>query len=237
MLRFKQEYQTDLAELGIKDDRVRRPITRPIILYRIAVRLFMTIFLSLLSLPGMLLWIPIFLSTRIAVARMLQRATTPAWDTWDEIAQTKLVTGLAAGCVVWALAVLVTIPIAPLSFMGVPALMWLSLRWFEDAVAASRALRALIRLFFLGDTQARALHARRQELHARLMVLATQYLSLPPDPEAFFSMVGGKEKGRVRGKWEGKVKYFSVRRRRKRDWNETLRLYDAHDYPDDKLDD
>lgn len=227
-----QEYQSTLSALSIKDDRIRRPHSRPILLYRVLVRLLMAATLTLLSLPGLLLWAPIFLSTQFAVARM--RSKGPAWDTWDEIAQTKLVVGLGTGIAVWVLCVLLTLPVAPLSALGVPAVMWLTLRWFEDAVAASRALRALLRLLFLPSSHFASLRSTRASLHTRLMTLATQYLSLPEDPEAFFAEVGGREKGRVMGRWEGKVKYFSVRRRRKRDWNETLRLYDSHDYPDDK---
>ncbi|EJD03308.1 uncharacterized protein FOMMEDRAFT_85043 [Fomitiporia mediterranea MF3/22] len=228
-----KDYQDQLARLGIKDDRIRRPVSRPIILWRILVRLAMTAGLFLISLPGLFLWLPIFVATQYASARMVR--TGPVWDTWDEIAQTKLVTGLAAGCAVWALAVLLTLPIAFITGPVIPVIMWFTLRWLEDTIAASRALRALARLLLLGKPRLRALYATRQELYARLMVLAVDYLKLPPDPETHFSESGGREKGRVRSRWEGKVKYFSVKRRRKRDWNETLKLYDTVDYPEDSF--
>jgi glycerol-3-phosphate O-acyltransferase / dihydroxyacetone phosphate acyltransferase len=51
------------------------------------------------------------------------------------------------------------------------------------------------------------------------------------NPEAYFARRGGKEKGRVRGPWESGSRYFSLKRRRKRDWNEALRWYDVTDYP------
>ena len=72
-------------------------------------------------------------------------------------------------------------------------------------------------------------------LHAKVAALAVEGLGLPPDPEIYFVQSGGREKGRVRSPWDGKIKYFSVRRRRKRDWNETLKLYDMVDYPADEF--
>jgi glycerol-3-phosphate O-acyltransferase/dihydroxyacetone phosphate acyltransferase len=64
------------------------------------------------------------------------------------------------------------------------------------------------------------------------MDMAVQSLGLPDDPESFYADLGGTEKGRVKGPWDSTRRYFSIRRRRKRDWNEVLRLYDKVDYPD-----
>lgn len=228
-----KSYQDQLARLGIKDDRVRRPIPRRTILKRIILRLFWIIILFTISLPGFVLWTPVFLTTRYYTS--LHTRTGPVWDTYDEIAQLKLVYGLVSGICVWAICVLVTLPFAPLTSTFVPAIMWMTLRWLEDGVSACRALMALVRLLRVGKPTLRRLYLQREDLHARLIVLATQYLGLPSKPEVYFAEVGGKEKGRVRGSWESKVKYFSVRRRRKRDWNETLRLYEQVDYPEDNL--
>ncbi|KIP05114.1 hypothetical protein PHLGIDRAFT_74780 [Phlebiopsis gigantea 11061_1 CR5-6] len=233
-----QAYQDELRNHGIKDDRIRRPLSRPLILYRLFVRLPWALFLFSLSLPGLLLWLPIFVTTFVAV-RSFKR-TGPIWDTWDEIAQYKLVYGLISGLCVWGVAVLVTFPIALFTSAGVPLLMWMSLRWFEDAVASLRACAALTRLLVMPQRRMVSLQATRRDLHTRIMSLAVHVLGLPDDPETYFAQVddgesgkGKKDKGRVRGRWESKTKYFSIRRRRKRDWNETLRLYDKVDYPDD----
>lgn len=78
------------------------------------------------------------------------------------------------------------------------------------------------------------MHERRNDLHGRVMNLAVQFLGLPVNPESFFVEAGGTEKGRVKGSWDSTTRYFSIKRRRKRDWNETLRLYDKVDYPDDE---
>lgn len=227
-----QEYQDQLAYWGIKDDRIRRPLPTHIIIYRLIVRLSWSVFLLTISIPGLLLWLPVFLTTFVAVSRF--KRTGPIWDTWDEIAQYKLIYGLMSGLGVWGGSMLLTLPIAPLTAVFVPAAMWMSLRWLEDAISAFRAVAVLTRLLRMGQACLWELHALRARLHERVMDLAVNTLGLPPDPEHYFVQSGGKEKGRVRGRWASKTKYFSVRRRRKRDWNETLRLYDQVDYPEDE---
>lgn len=69
------------------------------------------------------------------------------------------------------------------------------------------------------------------------MELATKDLELPANPESYFLDTEpcgtmNDTKGRTKGKWRSGAQYFSVRRRRKKDWNEVLRLYDKVDYPD-----
>ncbi|KZT10657.1 uncharacterized protein LAESUDRAFT_734480 [Laetiporus sulphureus 93-53] len=228
-----KEYQNQLSLWGVKDDRIRRPLPPHVIIYRICVRLAWSIFLFSISLPGLLLWLPVFITTFIAVSRF--KRTGPIWDTWDEIAQYKLIYGFISGLCVWGGSVLLTFPIAPITAVCVPALMWMSLRWLEDAVSAFRAFAALVRLLRMGRTRLRDMRAVRERLHARVMDLAVHTLGLPTDPEHYFAETGGKEKGRVKGRWASKAKYFSIRRRRKRDWNETLRLYDQVDYPEDEF--
>ena len=56
-----QEYQEQLSRWGIKDDRVRRPLPRPAILYRICLRAAWSFILLTISLPGLLLWLPVFI--------------------------------------------------------------------------------------------------------------------------------------------------------------------------------
>ncbi|KAI0369706.1 hypothetical protein BV20DRAFT_967706 [Pilatotrama ljubarskyi] len=227
-----KEYQDQLSRWGIKDDRIRRPLPRPVILYRILVRLVWSLFLFTLSLPGLLLWLPILLTTFIAVHQF--KRTGPVWDTYDEIAQYKLTYGLLSWVCVYLFSLVLTLPVALLTAVLVPAAMWMSLRWMEDAVSAFRAFVSLVRLLWIGKPALRAMRAKREELHQRVMGLAVRTLGLPEEPEKYFAETGGVEKGRVRGRWASKAKYFSVRRRRKRDWNETLRLYDQVDYPDDE---
>ena len=199
--------------------------------YRILVRTAWLSFLVLISLPGLTLWAPVFITTTLAVRQY--KKSGPTWDTFDEIAQYKMVYGLGSGLAVWLFTILVSWPIAPLTALVVPVAMWLTLRWLEDAVAAFRALVSLVRLFVLGSAERVRVRAWRGILHFRVMALARE-LGLPQDPERYFGEKGGRQKGRVRGGkwgWESGARYFSLKRRRKRDWNEALRWYDVTEYP------
>jgi glycerol-3-phosphate O-acyltransferase / dihydroxyacetone phosphate acyltransferase len=192
----------------------------------------MSLFLFAISLPGLALWLPVTLTTFYAVHNF--KKTGPIWDTWDEIAQYKLIYGLFSGLCVWFGATLLTLPIAPFTFVAVPITMWLSLRWTEDAISSVRAAVALARMLRVGQGTLERMRERRRGLHTRVAALAG-LLGLPADPERYFAVSGRSagEKGRMRGKWDSRVRYFSVRRRRKRDWEEILRLYDKQDYPID----
>ncbi|KAH7888706.1 hypothetical protein F5I97DRAFT_737160 [Phlebopus sp. FC_14] len=226
-----RNYQDQLVRWGIKDDRVRRPLLRHTILFRMLIRLTWFLCLLTISLPGLLLWMPVFATTFYAVHNF--KKSGPIWDTWDEIAQYKLVYGLFSGLFVWGASVLLTLPIAGITVILVPSLMWMTLRWLEDAISAVRAFNALTRLLRVGKVTLKEMGSARKDLHSRVMKLAVGTLGLPNDPERYFLENGGQEKGRVRSKWESGARYFSVRRRRKRDWDETLRLYDKMDYPED----
>lgn len=228
-----QRYQDKLVYWGLKDDRIRRPLRRRTIIFRMVIRFTWFICLISISLPGLALWTPVFVTTFYAVRNF--KKVRPIWDTWDEIAQYKLVYGLLSGLCVWILSVLLTLPFAMITVFVVPALMWMTLRWLEDAISAFRAFTALLRLLWVGPTTLKAVRETRHDLHSRIMNLAVGTLGLPQNPEKDFLESGGHQKGRVKSKWESGAKYFSVRRRRKRDWNETLRLYDKVDYPDERL--
>jgi glycerol-3-phosphate O-acyltransferase / dihydroxyacetone phosphate acyltransferase len=89
-----------------------------------------------------------------------------------------------------------------------------------------------VRLLITGEQTLEDMRRVREILHSRLMDLSVNSLGLPADPESYFVFSGRDHKGRVSNAWEGSVKYFSVRRRQKKDWNEILRLYDKVDFPD-----
>jgi glycerol-3-phosphate O-acyltransferase/dihydroxyacetone phosphate acyltransferase len=200
-----------------------------VILYRLVLRFIWVSFLLSISLGGLTLWLPVAATTFYAVRNF--KKTGPVWDTWDEIAQYKLIYGLVSGLLVYAATILLTFPIFPITVVVVPLLMWMSLRWFEDAVSAARALAALGRLLRVNPATLARLRTTRADLQGRLMHLAVHGLGLPPNPEEYFGSYGDKDKDRLIGRWASKAEYFSVRRRRKRDWNETLRLYEQIDYP------
>ncbi|KAG8974103.1 hypothetical protein FRC05_007851 [Tulasnella sp. 425] len=247
LARDLSSYQDQLNAIGLKDDRIRQSATlsRIKILWRLLLRICQTFFFLVIVTPGLFLWVPVFATTTYKSEKL--KRSGPVWDTHDEVAQTKLVYGLASGIFVWLTAVLLTAPIFGLGLFFtiwfVPAWMWLTLRWTEDLIAAFRAAMALYRLLWVSKADLKRLRETREDLHGRIMNVATEVLGLPKDPEAEFLVVSGEEgddqpsrwakhqRGRSRGGWDSALRYFSIRRRRKRDWNETLRWFDATEFP------
>ncbi|KEP51952.1 acyltransferase domain protein [Rhizoctonia solani 123E] len=240
-----QLYQTHLERLGLKDFRVLQysTLSRRRIATRILIRIPLIALLGLLALPGLALWLPVFATVSYFTKKHKQ--TGPVWDTYDEISQTKLIYGLAAGIATWLVTCIVTLPFAPMTALLVPGIMWMSLRWTEDLIAGVRSVVALTRLLLVGKPEMTKTLLWREDIHARIMKLATERLELPANPEKFFSTKnspgprwdtkGGADKGRTQGLWARGTRYFSLRRRRKRDWNETMRWYDQTYLPEDEL--
>ena len=113
-------------------------------------------------------------------------------DTYDEIAQYKLVYGLGSGLAVWFGMVLLTFAHRT-NYVSSRSrsIMWMSLRWFEDAVAAFSARLLPLRVSLrVGKPTLAALLKKRGELYNRVMQLA-QELELPEDPEVYFRTAGG----------------------------------------------
>ncbi|KAH7344871.1 hypothetical protein B0J17DRAFT_712505 [Rhizoctonia solani] len=240
-----QLYQTHLERLGLKDFRVLQynTLSRRHIASRILIRMPLILVLGTLALPGLVLWLPVFATVSYFTKKHKQ--TGPVWDTYDEISQTKLIYGLAAGTMTWLAVCIITLPFASATALFVPGIMWMTLRWTEDLVAGVRSIVALTRLLLVGKPEMSKTLLWRENIHARIMKLATERLELPTDPEKFFStksspgprwnMKGGADKGRAQGLWARGARYFSLRRRRKRDWNETMRWYDQTYLPEDEL--
>ncbi|KAG8909383.1 hypothetical protein FRC01_006977 [Tulasnella sp. 417] len=240
-------YQDQLNAIGLKDDRIRQSgtLSSVKILWRLFLRICQTCLFLAIATPGLFLWVPVFATTTYKSEQL--KRSGPVWDTHDEVAQTKLVYGLASGIFVWLTAVILTTPIFGLGLFFtiwvVPAWMWLTLRWTEDLIAAFRAAVALYRLLWVSSADLKRLRETREDLRGRVMNVAAEVLGLPKDPEAEFLVVSGEEdddqpsrwakhqRGRTRGGWDSALRYFSIRRRRKRDWNETLRWFDATEFP------
>ncbi|EIW83042.1 hypothetical protein CONPUDRAFT_164054 [Coniophora puteana RWD-64-598 SS2] len=280
-----RSYQKKLVSQSLHDSRVLDPPLLPFALpfslsftlatfLSLAVRTAWCAILFAFCSPGLVLWAPTFVTIMIAVHEF--KKTGPMWDTFDEIAQYKLVYGLISGlltCIsmpflvpllLWYTFGFDTLAFMPRWVLGVatPALMWMTIRWLEDAIASARASIELFDMLRVGSSRVRALQAERQDLYGRIMSIGVDALELPRDPVASFTgrrparsrtnslnagsdngdvdvdgaqrWMKSSEKGRVRSRWESGAKYFSVRRRRKRDWGETLRLYEKVDFPNDE---
>ncbi|GAA6038685.1 hypothetical protein JCM8097_002344 [Rhodosporidiobolus ruineniae] len=239
------ELRRDLKDLlylhGLKDDRIRNPrlLHRRILLKRLFVRIATSVFLFLVAVPGLGMWVPVFWATRSAQERLVRGG--PKWDTYDEIAQTKLAVGLGAGVSVLLLSLLLTFPFMPLvNLVVLPGLMWLTLRFLEDLFSSLRAAVALLRLLLLGKSQLLMLRDMRAGLHERVEKLAVERAGLPRDAGVFVRERERRWKRLGLGRIEGGVRewlgFFDPRRRRKKDWNEALKLFDQTEYAEDEED-
>ena len=99
--------------------------------------------------------------------------------------------------------------------------MWFTLRWIEDILSAARSARSIARMIALGRDRLEELSLVREELYERVVDVATGRLGLPRNAEELLENKGGLRR---------RLGYFSVKRRKKKDWNEVLRLYDVTDY-------
>jgi len=73
----------------------------------------------------------------------------------------------------------------------------------------------------VGRGRLEELRGVREGLYERVVEVATGRLGLPRDSRELVKTQRGRRR------WLG---YFSVKRRKKKDWNEVLRLYDVTDY-------
>ncbi|RPD59125.1 hypothetical protein L227DRAFT_601486 [Lentinus tigrinus ALCF2SS1-6] len=155
-------------------------------------------------------------------SRHLRRG--PASDTWDEIAEIKVSSGVVASIPVWIFASLVGLLYSSYAPIAVTIVMWMSLRWMEDAVASLRSAAVLRRLLLTSESVLGGLGSTREDIRCRILAIATRKLALPDDPETNLADSGMDGLADI-------SRYFSVLRRRKRDWNEVLRLHNKTEYP------
>ena len=221
---FLKAYQSILDREKLKDDRVRtsKYLQARHLYYRLLIRSLHTLLLSLLALPGLVFWTPIFIVTRRQA--WYTARSGPIVDVYDEVAQTKLLWGLGSGLLIYVSTLVYAFVSGRgvlFTSVGVPLLMWFTLRWIEDILSAARSARSILRMLHLGKGRMAELREMRDGLHERVIEVAVGRLGLPRNAEELVKTKHGLRR------WLG---YFSVKRRRKKDWNEVLRLYDVTDY-------
>ncbi|KAA1064440.1 hypothetical protein PGT21_003047 [Puccinia graminis f. sp. tritici] len=224
------DYQQMLFHLGLKDARLanNRLVSRRVILTRLAFRVSAAAFFLSICAPGLCFWIPTFIVTGYFAHR--QRLKGPAWDTYDEVTQTKMLWGLASGLATYGCVLLVCLPIFPLVLIVFPIWMWFTLRWLEDLVATLRATRSLVKMLMISKDELKSIRAHRARLEKEVTKLAVDRCMLPGSNEDVLKDDQQQEivikNGRVTN---SRFDYFSIRRRRKKDYNEVLRLWDLVD--------
>ncbi|KAH9247347.1 hypothetical protein BASA81_015064 [Batrachochytrium salamandrivorans] len=199
-------YQLLLDEKRVKDERVRRyaidfeqkrPSSSPRVLL-IAYRSVLFALLSLLSLPGVVLWSPVWLLIRRWERALLAKG--PGWN--DSVTEMKMQVGAV-------ISVLMLVVFRTRSWK-VFLFAMVNVRLFEEALACGRSLLSHFKFYYLfEDTLAELLRRRRLAL-----TLMKQHRHLPREDS---------ERTEIRvWPWEN----WSIFRRRKKDWNEILRLHD-----------
>jgi len=101
-------------------------------------------------------------------------------------------------------------------------------------MASLRALLGLVHLLLVNESAFLHLQLTRNDLYERVIELSIHELELSADPETTYFAPRGDahDRGRISNtRWALVIQYFSVLRRRKRDWYETLTLYDVVRFP------
>lgn len=219
-----KSYQDILSRENLKDDRIRtsKYLKRRHLYWRLMVRLLHASALALLALPGLIFWAPIFIVTRRQAWFITHSG--PLVDVYDEVAQTKLLWGLGSGLAVYFVSLTWSWYSSRgviFTSIGVPLLMWFTLRWIEDMISAARSARSIFRMIVVGRKRLEELLEIREGLYVRVAEVATGRLGLPLNAEELVKTQNGL--------WR-RLGYFSVKRRKKKDWNEVLRLRDVTEY-------
>ncbi|KAF9952235.1 hypothetical protein BGZ72_006432 [Mortierella alpina] len=222
------DYQDQLEFYHLKDYRIKhgKPSVK-ILVGRLLQRFLLACLLSTICIPGLFLWAPVFIAVKYKERQIRRKG--PLEDNLDEIAQYKLMISTFFLPLIWGFWILMTLPIAIFSAPGIVVLMWLTIRWLEDLIHNAKSMLSLLRLLFMTEDTMYSLRDSRQELAHRVHEFAVGYLKLPEDPEG---LVKENKTKKVDSGWIGKLSgsYFSIKRRRRKDWNEVMRLHDVSHY-------
>ncbi|KAF9112783.1 hypothetical protein BGX27_002828 [Mortierella sp. AM989] len=223
-----EEYQDQLDFYCLKDYRINQGNDSvKVILGKLFQRILLGCILAIICIPGLFLWSPVFIAVKYQENKIRKKGLLE--DNLDEIAQYKLMIATLFLPVIWGFWVLLTLPIALITGPGIIVLMWLTIRWLEDLTHNAKSILALLRLLFMTEDTMLSLRDCRKELAERVHDFAVQYLKLPEDPE---ELVKENKTKKEDSGWMGKLSgsYFSIKRRRRKDWNEVMRLHDVTKY-------
>ncbi|KAF9128643.1 hypothetical protein BGW39_004862 [Mortierella sp. 14UC] len=222
------EYQDQLDFYHLKDYRIKqgKPPVK-VLVGKLFQRFLLACLLSTICIPGLILWAPVFIAVKYQERQIRRKGALE--DNLDEIAQYKLMISAFFLPVIWGFWVMVTFPIALITGPGIVILMWLTIRWLEDLIHNAKSMLSLLRLLFMTEDTMYSFQDCRHELANRVQEFAVQFLKLPEDPE---ELVKENKTKKADGGWMGKLSgsYFSIKRRRRKDWNEVMRLHDVSHY-------
>ncbi|KAG0235655.1 hypothetical protein BGW42_004894 [Actinomortierella wolfii] len=228
LARDLEAYQNELDFYTLKDYRIAQgKPPAPVLLSKLFQRSLLACLLATISIPGLLLWAPVFFAAKYQEKKIREKG--PLEDNLDEIAQYKLLVATMFLPLIWGFWVLITFPFAFITAPGIIILMWLTIRWLEDLVHNAKSMLSLLRLLFMAEQTMDNLREVRLDLSARVQKFAVETLNLPEDPE---DLVAENKVHTKSAGWLGHLSksYFSIKRRRRKDWNEVMRLHDVSNY-------
>jgi len=216
------QYQSLLDLVKVKDERIRRvEITgqRPGFLGCIRIisyRLILCIILFAIAGPGLLIWSPIWFLIKRKERDLLDKGA--GWV--DSVAENKMLVGFLA---VLTLIVLTNV-FAPFVLMY----LWLTMRLYEEAVASARSIFGIFRITMVSDDVLRQMIDLRKQAENDVLIGAALFPRSSAErikEECGDNIYDNKtdEDINKRPRWWTN---FDPMRRRKKDWNELLRLSD-----------
>ena len=224
------EYQTLLNSKKIKDERVRKiefqgPMPRWVIFLRMVQTGLLALFLFCCAAPGLIIWAPSWFLIRRAERNLLAKG--PRWN--DSVAEMKMLYGFLSTLVLLAIfAIFVT-----WKALLLPVGLWLTIRFYEDGVAAARSFYSLYKLLFLYKTTMEKMRSMRKECKRLVTKMSSK---LPEGSDT--SADKAKDAWTKRDEnipwydpywfdmpWSKFLLNF-ILRRQKKDWNEVLRFND-----------
>ena len=222
-----EDYQKELDILRIKDERFRRiemsKGKRPSqwTLYRIMIyRIVLCSVLFSLCIPGLIIWSPCWVFIRMKERELLSKGI--GWV--DSLAETKMWYGFVFVSTILTV-MLVFLPFS--YFLGLLAYLWLTMRLFEDGMASARSICGIYLLGRLSNERLDAV----LKLRAQAKTICNEALPLFPksSAESILQECGddvylnnAQDFDKLPRWWTN----FNPLRRRKKDWNELLRLSD-----------
>lgn len=227
------EYQRLLDEKGIKDERVRRAAAVGQALpwywcaWGLAQRAVLCSLLFAVATPGLVAWMPVWVYVKRR-ERMLM-AKGPRWN--DSVAETKMmvcaliVMAFVLGCLGYALLHRSAVPLAFIAYL------YATMRLYEEAVADARSCYSLYKLLFLRPSTMAAMVQKRKAAKAALDAAS---FSLPDGVASEVKTT--HDEALPKTSWRRAFDFYFpwwlsrllvlFMRRRKKDWNEVLRLED-----------
>jgi len=223
-------YQDELDHRGIKCERVRRASIAGQALpwywcvWGMVQRVLACAILFSIAAPGLLLWMPIWRYVKRQERYLLSKG--PRWN--DSVAEMKMMTcGLVGICFVVGCALAVPIfrsPLPPLLL----AYLYVTMRCYEEGVADARSCYSLYKLLRLTPKAMRSMVELRT--HAKAAIDSTMAL-LPTGVDQYMTLTADEARpSRTLDyyfPWWAARLIMLVARRKKRDWNEVLRIKDA----------